>query len=294
MSTAQHLRDRATEEAFRAAWFGIRHLPEPAARSAFMAIADRSTRRNGRGVQQLRSNLAQVRPDLTPAQLDSLVRSGMRSYLRYWMEAFRLPSWSVERVRRDFILDNADLLDAAMAAGRGVIMVPGHLANWDLGGAWAADRYGGFTTVAERLKPEGLFRQFLAYRETLGMEVLPLGDPDLVRTLARRLKSGRMVALLGDRDLGGNGVTVDFLGAPARLPAGPALLSLMTGAPVLPIGLWYDGDRTLGHVHDPIVGEPDTDRQAQIQVMTQALADSLGAAIRRHPQDWHVLQRVWR
>ncbi|MFA7322950.1 MAG: phosphatidylinositol mannoside acyltransferase [Candidatus Nanopelagicales bacterium] len=294
MSSGQQIRDRATEEAFRAAWFGIRHLPERSARRTFTLIADRTYRRNGKGVQQLRKNLDQVRPGLAPAALDALVHAGVRSYMRYWMEAFRLPSWSVERVRSDFRLLNVERLDDEMAKGNGVIMVPGHLANWDLGGAWAADRYNGFTTVAERLKPEGLFKQFLAYRETLGMEVLPLGDPDLVRALARRLKNGRMVALLGDRDLGGNGIEVDFMGARATLPAGPALLSLMTGAPVLPIGLWYEGDQCLGHVYDPILGPEGVDRAAQMQTMTQTLADNLGHAIREHAQDWHVMQRVWK
>jgi KDO2-lipid IV(A) lauroyltransferase len=148
--------------------------------------------------------------------------------------------------------------------------------------------------VAERLKPEALFDQFVQYRQTLGMEVLPLGAPDVIRSLARVLKSGRMVALLGDRDVGGNGLTVDFLGAEAKIPIGPALLSLMTGAPVLVIGLWYDGEICRGHVYEPVLGDPEQDRQIQLQDMTQHIANNLGDAIAKHPQDWHVLQQVWR
>jgi len=218
----------------------------------------------------------------------------MRSYLRYWVEAFRLPAWSVDRVRQDLVLDNPELLDEHVAAGKGVILVPGHLANWDLGGAWAADRYGGFTTVAERLKPESVFDQFVKYRETLGMRVLGLGDQDVIRSLARVLKDGGLVALLGDRDLGGNGVEVTLLGAKARIPAGPALLSLMTGAPILVIGLWFEGDKSRGHVYPPIFGDPTKDRSIELEAVTQAVADNLSQAIAAHPQDWHVLQRVWR
>lgn len=288
-----HLRDRLTAVGFRAAWFGIRHLPEGWSRSAFDRIADRTYKKNGRGVQQLRVNLMQVDPLLDAVQLEDLVHAGMRSYLRYWVEAFRLPAWSVDRVRQDFLLDNPELLDEHVAAGKGVILVPGHLANWDLGGAWAADRYGGFTTVAERLKPESLFDQFVRYRQTLGMTVLPLGDQDVIRSLARVLKSGGLVALLGDRDIGGNGVVVDLLGGQTKIPAGPALLSLMTGAPILVIGLWFDGDKSRGHVYPPITGDATNDRSIELQAVTQAVADNLSQAIAAHPQDWHVLQKVW-
>ncbi|MDO9486051.1 MAG: phosphatidylinositol mannoside acyltransferase [Actinomycetota bacterium] len=287
------LRDRATEEAFRLAWYGSRHLPESSVRSIFMIAADQIYRRNGASVDRLRKNLARVRPDYSAEQLEQITRAGINSYMRYWMEAFRLPSWTIEQIRERFYLDNTEMLDQAVASGTGVIMVPGHLANWDSAGAWAADRYGGLATVAERLKPEGLFTQFLEYRRTLGIDVLPLGEADVVRSLARTLQRGGMVALLGDRDLGGNGVEVDFLGGRATLPAGPALLSVLTGAPVLPIGLWYDGPRLRGHVYEPIVATPGEDRSTQIPAMTQKLAVSLGQAIYEHPQDWHMMQRVW-
>jgi lauroyl/myristoyl acyltransferase len=288
------LSDTLTTAAFRAAWQGIRFAPKAVAVPVFARIADRTYKKNGKGVQQLRSNLLQVRPDSSAIELEALVHAGMRSYLRYWLEVFRLPALSVEEVREVFIIDNVEIMDAHMAAGNGVIMVPGHLANWDLGGAWAADRYGGLASVAERLKPEAMYDLFLKYRQTLGMEVFPLGEPDVIRSLARVLKSGGMVALLGDRDIGGNGLSVEFLGAPATIPAGPALLSLMTGAAILPIGLWYDGEICRGHIYEPILGDPSQDRQLQMQTMTQKLADNLGDAIRRNPQDWHVLQQVWK
>lgn len=293
MIAGDQFRDRATEEAFRLAWFASRHLPESGVRAAFKMAADQTYRRNGLGVQRLRMNLGRVRPDFSAAELETVTREGMHSYMRYWMEAFRLPKWTIEQIRERFYLDNTKMLDEAMAIGSGVIMVPGHLANWDSAGAWAADRYGGLTTVAERLKPEGLFDQFLEYRRRLGMEVMPLGDPNVVQSLARALQRGGMVALLGDRDLGGNGVEVDFLGGRATLPAGPALLGVLTGAPVLPIGLWYDGAKLRGHIYEPIVATPGKDRSTQIPQMTQQLAISLGQAIYEHPRDWHMMQKVW-
>ena len=158
------LSDKLTTAAFRAAWLGIRFAPKALSVPVFARIADRTYKQNGKGVQQLRSNLLQVRPDSSAIELEALVHAGMRSYLRYWLEVFRLPTLSVQEVREVFVIDNVEVMDAHMASGNGVIMVPGHLANWDLGGAWAADRYGGIVSVAERLKPEALFDLFLKYR----------------------------------------------------------------------------------------------------------------------------------
>jgi len=293
MMSRAALRDRATEEAFRLAWLASSHLPESSVRTAFMMAADQVYRLNGSAVQRLRSNLGRARPDLRGIELERVTRAGMHSYMRYWMEAFRLPSWTSAQIRERFYLDNTKMLDEAVAMGTGVIMAPGHLANWDSAGAWASDRYGGLATVAERLKPEGLFEQFLEYRRSLGMQVLPLGDPDIMRFLTRTLQRGGMVALLGDRDVGGNGMEVDFLGGRASFPAGPALLSVLTGAPLLPIGLWYDGSKLRGHVYDPIVATPGKDRSSQVTNMTQKLAVELGHAIQAHPQDWHMMQKIW-
>ena len=150
-------------------------------------------------------------------------------------------------------------------------------------------------TVAERLKPVGLFEQFLDYRRRLGMEVLGLGEPDVLRTLARRLSQGRVVALLGDRDISRNGIEVSLLGQPASLPAGPAVLSIMTGAPMYPVGMWFEDEqegtfaRVLPKVEVP-VGLP---RAEQVRLMTQQLADRLGSAMSEHPVNWHMLQPVW-
>ena len=286
-------RDAATTWAFTAGWRIVRALPEPAAIRAFDAAADRTWRRRGAGVLQLERNLHRVDPTLDDAGLRELSRAGMRSYLRYWQEAFRLPAWPIERIRDRMRLEPSHLLDDAVAAGSGAIMVPGHSANWDHAGAWACVRYGGVTTVAERLKPEALYRRFLDYRQALGMRVLPLGTEGIVRELVRDLQQGRIVALLGDRDISRNGIEVQLLGEPARLPAGPALLAIMTGAPLHPVSLRFTDDGVVGQVHPRVEVPTRLSRDEQVQAMTQAIADALGEGMRRSPHDWHMLQPVW-
>lgn len=285
--------DAATEWAFATGWQVVRHLPERAAYAVFQRVADELWRRDGAGVQQLKRNLQRIRPAADAEEIRELSRASMRSYLRYWCDTFRLPQWSAERVRATFELANRDRMDAAMAAGTGAIMVVNHAGNWDHAGAWGCLRYGGLTTVAERLKPEGLYRRFVDYRESLGMEILPTGDPDVIRTLARRLQAGRLVPLMGDRDISRRGVVVDLLGHPASFPAGPALLAELTGAPVHPVTLAFAGPRAVGVVHERVHVPTDGTRAERMQRVTQGIADAFGEGIRARPEDWHMMQPVW-
>ncbi|GAA4874727.1 phosphatidylinositol mannoside acyltransferase [Kitasatospora terrestris] len=290
------MRERLVDGAYAAGWAGLRHLPEPVARGLFNAIADTAWRKRGKGVLRLEANLARVHPDAGPARLRELSRAGMRSYLRYWMESFRLPTWSLERIAGAMTVKGMEQLNEAMAAGRGAILALPHMGNWDLAGAWIASAGGyPFTTVAERLKPESLFDRFVAYRESLGMEVLALTGSDLsvIGTLARRLRDGKLVCLVGDRDLSEAGVQVDFFGEPTRMPAGPAALALRTGAALFPVTLWYDGPYMRAEIHPEVVPSGEGDRRERSAAMTQAMADVWAEGIREHSVDWHMLQKLW-
>ena len=152
----------------------------------------------------------------------------MRSYLRYWCDAFRLPDWTKDRVVSRVQVVGEDNMRAPLAEGRGVVAALPHMANWDHAGAWACLTGAPVSTVAERLRPEQLFERFLAYREGLGMEILPLtgGTSDPFTTLAARLREPRLVPLLADRDLSRRGIDVQLFGETARMPAGPAALAL--------------------------------------------------------------------
>ncbi|MEU6402862.1 phosphatidylinositol mannoside acyltransferase [Streptomyces sp. NPDC046985] len=288
-------RDRLTDALYGLGWSAVKKLPEPAAVRLGRTVADLAWRRRGKGVLRLEANYARVAPDASPERLAELSRAGMRSYLRYWMESFRLPAWSPQRVRDGFAPKDVHHLTDGLAAGRGVILALPHLANWDLAGAWVTTELDTpFTTVAERLKPETLYDRFVAYRESLGMEVLPHSGGSAFGTLARRLREGGLVCLVADRDLSASGVEVTFFGERARMPAGPALLAQQTGALLLPVTLWYDDSPVMrGRVHAPVdVPEAGT-RAERTAAMTQALADAYATGIAEHPEDWHMLQRLW-
>jgi KDO2-lipid IV(A) lauroyltransferase len=289
------LPERLSDALYGLGWSTVKKLPEPVAAHLGRTIADLAFKQRGAGVRRLERNLARVVPDATPERLAELSRAGMRSYLRYWMESFRLPAWSAERIRAGFAPEDVHRLTDGLAAGKGVVLALPHLANWDLAGAWVTTALNTpFTTVAERLKPETLYDRFVAYREGLGMEVLPHSGGSAFGTLARRLRDGGLVCLVADRDLSSSGVEVSFFGEPARMPAGPALLAQHTGALLLPVTLWYDDSPVMkGRVHPPVEVPGSGTRAEKTSVMTQALADAFASGIADHPEDWHMLQRLW-
>ncbi|MGW7608384.1 phosphatidylinositol mannoside acyltransferase [Streptomyces sp. NPDC054766] len=289
------LRDRLVDGAYALGWSTVKKLPEPVAVRLGRAIADVAWKKRGKGVQRLESNYARVVPDATPERLAELSRAGMRSYLRYWMESFRLPAWSEERVANGFEIKDGHRLTDGIASDRGVILALPHMANWDLAGAWVTTGLKTpFTTVAERLKPESLYDRFVAYREGLGMEVLPHSGGAAFATLARRLRDGGLICLVAERDLSESGVEVEFFGEATRMPAGPALLAQQTGAILLPVTLWYDDSPVMrGRVHPPVEVPESGTRAEKTSVMTQALADAFASGIADHPEDWHMLQRLW-
>ncbi|WP_371551080.1 phosphatidylinositol mannoside acyltransferase [Streptomyces sp. NBC_00554] len=289
------LKDRLTDGAYALGWSTVKKLPEPVAVRLGRTIADIAWKKRGKGVRRLESNYARVVPDATPERLAELSRAGMRSYLRYWMESFRLPAWSKERVKTGFEVKDEHYLTDGIASDKGVILALPHMGNWDLAGAWVTTKLETpFTTVAERLKPESLYDRFVAYREGLGMEVLPHSGGTAFGMLARRLRDGGLVCLVAERDLSASGVEVEFFGEATRMPAGPALLAQQTGALLLPVTLWYDDSPVMqGRIHPPVEVPGTGTRAEKTSAMTQALADAFATGIAEHPEDWHMLQRLW-
>jgi lauroyl/myristoyl acyltransferase len=288
----------AVEWAYAAGWRLIRAMPRSWAWWIFRTAADRAARRRGPGAQRLERNLRRVvGPAVSPAEIDVLVRDGLRSYARYWLEAFRLPKLSKEQILRDFHLERGHLLGEAVEAGTGCVVALPHAGNWDAGGAWVCAKGWPITTVAERLKPEGLYQRFVDFRESLGMEIIPSvgGERSPIDVLADRIGQGRVVPLLADRDLSARGVEVEFFGGRTRMPAGPALLAIRTGAPLYVVSLWYEPAGPRGKVVGPLnVPDPRSGPlDVRVRALTQTVADHLAEGIAEHPSDWHMLQRLW-
>ncbi len=297
-SPRRELAERAAGVGYAAGWRVVRGLPAPLAHAGFRLGADLAARRAGQGARRLRANLARVVPDATPDALDDLVRAGLRSYARYWCEAFRLPAMDPADLHRrmDPLVTGAEPVFQALREGRGVIFALPHSGNWDVAGVWMVEslrRLGlepVLTTVAERLRPESLFRRFVRYRESLGFEVIAAQDGTAAyRALSRRLRAGGVVCLVSDRDLTASGVEVSFFGEPARLPAGPARLAALTGAVLIPAYPRFTPDGWSLPMAAPVL----VPARADVPAGTQALADALAGLIASAPADWHMLQPLW-
>jgi KDO2-lipid IV(A) lauroyltransferase len=291
-------KDWLVDRGYALGWALVCRVPESWARRAFLFGGDIAWRRQGRGVQRLEANLRRViGPQASGEELRALSRAGMRSYARYWMEVFRLQVISRERIVSCTVSPGNGEKAAfeALAAGRGVIFALPHTGNWEVAGAWIiALGAGKFTTVAERLEPESVYLRFVAFRESLGFEVLPAtGGNSRFGVLAQRLRAGGMVCLPADRDVTGGGIEVEFFGEKARMMGGPAALAVQTGAALMPAVLWFEdagwGVRVFPEIPVPAEGS----RRDKIAAMTQQMARAFEESIAAHPEDWHMLQRIF-
>ena len=304
---SETFRERLTSAAFGAGWNLVCRLPEPVARALFNFGADVAWRRQGPGVRVLEGNLVRVLrttsgdslpPSEFGAELRALSRAVMRSYGRYYLETFRLQIIPDDRLQAGMHVnqENVDRTLEQMKAGRGVIYALPHMGDFEQAGRWVIlAGAGSIVAPAERLKPESLFQMFLAFRQGLGMEIVPTsGGPHAFGVMAQRLRSGKLVTIVADRDLSDTGVEVDFFGEKALFPAGPAALAVQTGAALMPVACWFVGAEEWGaHIYDEIPVPADGDRKQKVTAMTQAMARVFEQGISEHPEDWHMLQKVF-
>ncbi|GAA2528160.1 phosphatidylinositol mannoside acyltransferase [Rarobacter incanus] len=301
------MRKPSAATAFHLAWKILPRLPHDFTLALADVAADVVWAARGTGVRRLEANLARVRPADAGSGVRWLARRGMRSYFRYFVEAFALSGMSAGQIAARVRPVGIEPARAHIAQGKSVVLALGHMGNWDLAGAWSATHFAPVTTVAERLKPAEVFDEFVAFRESLGMQILAFGDDGVFRELQRAARAGgRIVPLLADRDLGRSGVEATLSGQRVRVAAGPAALAISTGAPLFALGIRYErlrGSRrraaasrwgiVLDFSHQIAVDDVTGPTREKVRVVTQRWVDALGACIERSPQDWHMLQKVF-
>ena len=272
-------------------WSVVRRISEKSARSFFKKIGKWMYARDGKSVKRLRSNLSRVFPEMESAKLEDLLRRGVLSYMRYWMETFRSPDWSRERILSTVTVSNEHLLLDPIKQKTGVVVSLPHAGNWDHAGSYFCIKGARLVTVAEVLKPRELFEKFLAYRQAIGMEVLPL-DSRAFPTLMQRARDGKLIALVADRDLSSSGIDVEFFGGVARMPAGPAIVAIRTGTPLVTAFVSYTDTGIHVDLREILIPS-GADEAARVKATVQLCADNFADGIKNSPQDWHMMQRIW-
>lgn len=273
-------------------WKVVSILPERFAYGLAKLVADQVYRRNGKGVKRLRSNYQKVMPELSSVELEKLTRAGMRSYLRYWFDTFRLSRWNSERIIKTTTVINEHLLRDPILQKKGCIVAVPHAGNWDHAAAYFCSTGINLTAVVEELKPAKIFKKFLDYRQSIGIEAISHREKT-IPILTQRLQEGNLIALVADRDMSRNGVEVNFFSHTAKMPAGPAVLALETGSPLVTAFVRYL-QKGIEIIFEEIT-LPDKlgSRSDQVVAITQLMADSFAKRIKTYPVDWHMLQRIW-
>jgi KDO2-lipid IV(A) lauroyltransferase len=271
----------------------VRVLPEAVVPLLARALGPILAGRDDRRRAAVTANLRRVcGPGTSEAELRRVVIGAFASYTQYWLESFRLPGSSFERLDAGMSWSGVGHLEDAAREGRGAILALPHLGCWEWAGAWLCAVGYPITVVVEALEPREVFDWFVTLRSGLGMTVVPLG-PAAGRRMLSDLNGGRVVCLLSDRDIGGGGIEVDFFGERTTLPAGPATLALRTGAVLLPTTAYFEGTRHRGIVGAPVDVSRRSGLRADVTRITQDLAHRFEDLIRVAPDQWHVFQPNW-
>lgn len=278
--------------AYRAGAWLAEHTP-PAAADRLAAWGGRIAYRRAHGKRKtVEKNLARV---IGPEDLDGTVKAAFGSYAEYWLETFRLGRYSHDQLLAmvEPVGDSVAVIEEAMAAGKGALLITPHLGFYDLGVAWVGAKGWAFTTVAEVLRPKALFEWFAHIRERHGLTVLPARNGKSVRVrLGEVLDAGGMVALVSDRDLGRRGIWVEFFGERTTFPASPTLLLVQKKVPLIAGSITRHGRGfrlQLERVPYTLTG----DEEADVSAVAQVTAHALEKLIRQAPEQWHLFSTNW-
>ncbi|GBL33085.1 phosphatidylinositol mannoside acyltransferase [Actinomycetota bacterium] len=269
-----------------------RVLPEKSAYKLADYVSDRIYKKNGKGIKRLRGNYGRVMPEYSSQKLEELTKLGMRSYLRYWFDTFRLSKWSKNRIISTTQVIRENLLRDPIQFKQGCIVALPHAGNWDHAAAYFCSTGITLTAVVEKLKPEAIFKKFLAYRESIGIEAISHKEKT-IPILTERLQAGKLIALVADRDMSRNGIEVNFFGKTSKMPSGPAILAIKTGAPLITAYVGYTPGGIEIIFDETLKPTNSGSEEEQIKIITQSMADNFAKRIKENPVDWHMLQRIW-
>jgi len=187
-----------------------------------------------------------------------------------------------------------DIIEKAKSDGNGMIFAIPHLGSWEVAGLVADEIGARVLAVAEHLSNERVTKWFIDVRNELGIDIVLTSDPKRNSKLIRRLRAGGAIALLADRDVTGRGLTTEFFGEVAKMPAGPSALADLTGAALIPVGAYFnDGAGHRIQIHQPIPASELDSRDARVQETAARLARTLEVIIQDAPEQWHLFQPNW-
>lgn len=280
---------------YRSAEWLAMSLPERTGRRVFETLG-RVAHRRLHGVRAtVAANQARVLgAEPSDARVDHATREAFELYARFWFDAFRIRTMPEKEFNERIVVIGVENIDRALEAGKGCVCALPHMGNWDAAGHWFGANGYRIAAVAEELKPPRLYELFLRHREELGMRIVGLTKEGHVgQQLKQLLSENWMVALVADRDLTGRGTEVEMFGATRRVPAGPALLSLSSGAPLIVCPVYTRDDGWEVRIEEPLEIERTGVIREDVAALSRLMAERFERAIAAKPTDWHMFQPAW-
>ncbi|MDH3207282.1 MAG: lysophospholipid acyltransferase family protein [Gemmatimonadota bacterium] len=233
-------------------------------------------------------------PDRPASWRRSVARASYAHLGREAVVMFRAGGWSAERVLERTQMVGFGAFREAARSGNGLVLLTGHIGNWEIGGAAIAARGVPFDVVGKGMSNRGFQSDLFAARERFGMRVIEMGDA--ARAASRSLRQGRVVALLGDQHAHSGGIPVPFFGRPAQTTRGPALLVGGTGAPVWIAFAARDPGPAQRYTvtFEPLHFTPTGRADEDAEMLMAAYARVLEEAIRATPEQYFWLHRRWK
>lgn len=283
-------RDRLTVLMFKTAWALPKFVPEIIQRQLYWFVATVGFFVRTPGLKRLQFNMSRVVSTTywSPKAL-SLTWKAIHSYFKYWQQMFAMHSRDTNYVLAHSETENREVLDAALARGRGALVIATHSGNWDMAGAWLGLTYGNIVTVAEKLEPHELFEMFVEARQKFNVTIYPhVSSDSTVDSLSHELSNNKIVGLVADRTFSPRGIPVTLFGYPCKLPIGPYVISQANEVEIIPGAIWFDANETRMKLFAPISSSSKT-----AESVMQEVAHVFESIISRHPENWHMFQQVW-
>lgn len=268
------------------------HLPLKLAYRLAIFVSDLHHLFAGKDRANVTANLKIIFPHKHPSEIKSIRLAMSRNFAKYLVDFFRFSLLDKNNIKTIARTVNLHYVDQGLAMGKGIIFLSAHLGNWELGAALIAllGYEIGAVVLPHRHKSVDDF--FNSQRQKKGEQVISVGRA--AHQCLKMLRENKTIALAGDRVFNTGGVFLDFFGLPARLPEGPAVLSLRTGAAIIPVFMLRNPDDTFKLIFEkPIEYQPRGDKQKDLMQLTAKCGTIIEDYVRNYPEQWFMFRKFW-
>lgn len=235
------------------------------------------------------NNLKVILPNASKKQIEKKAKEVFINFGLYLVEFLRFNCIDKDLINRLFTFQGRNFVDDVLKEGKGAILLTAHMGNWEVGGMALSILGYKLSAIALEHKDQRINDFFKKRRTSKGMEIISLGVS--IKKCFKALKENRLVAILGDRDFSNSSYSLDFLGRKKNIPRGPAVLSLHTGAPIIPVIITRQG---LDHLTFECLPPLRATRETTEKELVKKYAEIIENQIYNNPSQWLMFREFWK